>query len=67
MILDGKSSQDPPVNAGALQDSIIGSTFFLLCIGDLTDDVICNIAMEAADALLYPKYDEASDLWRQLE
>ena len=40
---------------------------FLLFINDLPDDVTCNIAICADDATLYSKYDQASDLWQQLE
>ena len=40
---------------------------FLLFINDLPDDVICNIAICADDTTLYSKYDQASDLWQQLE
>ena len=28
---------------------------------------ICNIAIYAGDTTLYSKYDQASDLWQQLE
>ena len=67
VVLDGKSSQEYPVNAGVPQCSILGPTFFLLYINDLPDDVICNIAIYAADTTLYSKCEQASDLWHQLK
>ena len=57
MVLDRKSSQEYPVNAGVPQGSILGPVLFLLYINDLPDDVICNTAI----------YDHASDLWQQTE
>ena len=68
MVLDGKSSQEYPVNAGVPQGSILGPTLFLLYINDLPDDVICDIAIiYTDDATLYSKCNQAYDLWQQLE
>ena len=67
VVLDGKSSQEYPVNAGLPQGSSLGPTHFLLYINDLPDDLICNIAIYADDTTLYSKCDQASDLWQQLE
>ena len=67
MVLDGKSSQEYPVNAAVPQGSILGPTLFLLYINDLPDYVICDIGIYADDTTLYSKFDRASDLWQQLE
>ena len=53
VVLDGKSSQEYPVNAGVHQGSVLGPTLFLLYINDLPDDVICDIAICADDTTLY--------------
>ena len=66
MVLDGKSSQEYPVNAEAPQGFILGPTLFLLCINGLPD-VICNIAIYADDTSLYSKCDQTSDLWQKLQ
>ena len=66
VVLDGKTSQEYSVNAGVPQGSILHSTFFLLYINDLTDDVICDIAIYGDNTTLYSKFDQASDLWQLL-
>ena len=61
VVLDGKSSQEYPVNGGVPEGFILGPMRFLLHINDLPDDVIDNIAIYADDATLYSKCDQASD------
>ena len=67
VVLDGKSSQEYPVNAGVPQGSIVGPALFLLYINDVPDDVICDIAICADDTTIYSKCDRASDLWQHFE
>ena len=64
VVLDEKSLQEYPVNAGAPQGLILGPTLSLLYINDLPDDVICNIAIYADNTTVYSKCDQASDLWQ---
>ena len=52
MVLDGKSSQQHPVNAGVPQWHILGPTLFLLNINDPPDDVTCNVAIYVDDTTL---------------
>ena len=51
VVLDGKSSQEYPVNAGVPQGSILGLTLFLLYINDFPDSVICDIAIYTDDTM----------------
>ena len=66
VVLDGKASQEYPVNAGVPQGSILGPTHLLLYINDLLDDLICDIAIYAHNTI-YSKCGQASDLWQQPE
>ena len=66
VVLDGTFSQEYQVNVEVPWGSIVGSTLFLLYINDLTDDLICDIAIYAGDTTLCSKCDQASDLWQQL-
>ena len=67
VVLEGKFSEEYPVNAGVPHGPILGLTLFLLYINDFPDDIICNIAVCAYDTTLYSKCDQAFDLWQQLE
>ena len=67
VVLNGKSSQENPVNARVREGSILDPSLLLLYINDLLDDVIFDIAIYADDTTLYSKCDQASDLWQQLE
>ena len=67
VVRHGKSSPEYPVTAGVPQGSIVGPTLFLLYINDISDDVICNIAIYAGDTTLYSKCDQSSDLLQQLD
>ena len=61
MVLDGKSSQEYPVNAGVPQGPILGPTLFLLYINDLPDNIICNIAIYTDYTTCYSKCDDTVD------
>ena len=67
VVQDGKSWQEYPVNVEVPQGSILGPTLFLPYINDLTDDVICDIAIHADDTTFYSNCDQPSDLLQQVE
>ena len=52
-----KSSQEYRVNAGVPQGSILGPTFLVPYISDLSVDVICNNDIYVDDTTLYSKGD----------
>ena len=56
-----------PINATVHQDSILGPNLVVLCINDLPDDVICNMAIYNDNTILCSKFEQVSDLWQQLE
>ena len=66
MVLDGKSSQECPANAGVPHRSIICPTLFLLYINDLPHDVICDTAIYPDDTTLYSKCDQNYNLNKQI-
>ena len=67
VVLNGKSLQEYPVNAGISQGRILGPTLFLLYFNYFPDDVICSIAIYADYTTIYSKCNQASDLLQQLE
>ena len=67
VVFNGKILQKYPVDSGELQGSILDPKLFLLYNSDLSDDVICNIAILADDTTFYSMHDQASDLSHQLE
>ena len=67
MVIDGKFSQEYPVNTESLKAPFLVVHFSCQFINGLPDDVICNIAIYADDTTLYSKFDHASDLWQQLQ
>ena len=56
MVLDGKPSQEYPVNVGVPRGFILGPTLFLLYINGLPD-LIYDIAVYADDTTPYSKCD----------
>ena len=67
MVLNGTFLQEYPVKSGGLQTSILGPILSLLYFSDLLDDIICNNVICNDDTTLCSKFDQASNLWKQLE
>ena len=63
LVLNGKSSQEYPVNAGFPQDSILVLILFLLYINELPDNLSVTLLSIADGTTLYTKCDQVSGLW----
>ena len=66
VVLDGKFSREYLVNDKVPEGSIV-PPLFLPYINDCPTEVICHIGIYAHDTTLYSKWDQASDLWQQLQ
>ena len=69
VVLDGKSSQKYPDNAGLIPASIFDLAFLLLYITDFPYTITCIISIYADDTTLQTKCDHngASDLWQKVD
>ena len=65
VVLDEKSLQEYPFNAGAPEVPILSQTQFLLYINDLPDNAIFNIAIYADGTTLYFKFNQVCDWCRK--
>ena len=63
VVLNEKSSQEYPVNAGVPQDSILVLMLFLLYINELPDNLSVTLLSIADSTTLYTKCDQVSGLW----
>ena len=67
VVLNGKSSQEYPVNAGVPQGSALGRTRCLLYINDVTSNAIFNITIYANGTNLYSKWSAPDSICIQHE
>ena len=67
MVLHGKTLQEYPVYTGVSPGFIRGPKLFVLNINNLSEGLICNIAISADDTTFYCTYYQTSDLRHQLE
>ena len=53
VLLNGQTSEWLAIKAGVPQESILGALFFLICINDLSTDVVSTVKLLADDTSLF--------------
>ena len=53
MVLNGQCSNGDIISAGVPQGSVLGPSFFLIYINNITRDIACNIRLFAVDTYFF--------------